>query len=174
MLIRRLARPLLAAVFIYGGIGVLRDVPGHASAAAPVLDKAEPVTGALPDQAPSDPETMVRIDGAVKIGAGALLAIGKFPRLASLALAGSVVPSTLAAHAFWKLDDPDARAEQQIHFLKNLGLLGGLLLSGTDHGRGCPRGKPHAKQHGTKQKQKQSARGARKSRRGNSAKVGAR
>jgi putative oxidoreductase len=134
MLIRRLARPMLAAIFIYGGIGSLRDSQSHAKAAEPLLDT---VKNALPAQVPTDPETLVRIDGAVKIGAGTLLAIGKFPRLAALALAGSTVPTTLAAHAFWEVDDPQERANQQIHFLKNVGLLGGLLIAAVD-----TRGKP--------------------------------
>ncbi|MDI2032040.1 DoxX family protein [Saccharopolyspora sp. TS4A08] len=135
MLIRRLARPMLASIFIWGGIGALRDSSNHAKAAAPVLDKVTgPVQGSLPDQVPTDPETLVRVDAAVKIGAGAMLALGKFPRLASLLLAGSIVPTTLAAHRFWEHEDPQQRGEQQIHFLKNLGLLGGVLLASVDTG----------------------------------------
>ncbi|MEV0082369.1 DoxX family protein [Saccharopolyspora sp. NPDC050642] len=135
MLIRRLARPMLAAIFIYGGIGALRDAPSHAKAAAPLLEKTTaPLKDSLPEHFPTDPETLVRIDGAVKIGAGTLLAIGRFPRLAALLLAGSVVPTTLAAHAFWEIDDPQERANQQIHFLKNVGLLGGLLITAVDTG----------------------------------------
>ncbi|MGW1680487.1 DoxX family protein [Saccharopolyspora sp. NPDC002376] len=135
MLIRRLARPMLAAVFIYGGIGALRDAPNHAKAAAPLLEKATgPIKDSLPEQIPTNPETLVRIDGAVKVGAGVMLALGKFPRLASLLLAGSIVPTTLAAHAYWEIDDPQERANQQAHFLKNVGLLGGLLLTAVDTG----------------------------------------
>jgi putative oxidoreductase len=135
MLIRRLARPMLASIFIMGGIGALKDTPNHAKGAAPLLEKATgPVRGVLPEQVPTDPETLVRIDAAVKIGAGALLALGKFPRMASLLLAGSIVPTTLAAHRFWEEHDPQLRSEQQIHFLKNLGLLGGVLLAAVDTG----------------------------------------
>lgn len=135
MLIRRLARPMLASIFIWGGIGALRDSSNHAKAAAPLLEKATgPIKDSLPEQVPTDPETLVRIDAAVKIGAGAMLALGKFPRLASLLLAGSIVPTTLAAHRFWEHEDPQQRGEQQIHFLKNLGLLGGVLLAAVDTG----------------------------------------
>ncbi|TWF94484.1 DoxX family protein [Saccharopolyspora dendranthemae] len=135
MLIRRLARPMLASIFIMGGIGALKDTPNHAKGVAPMLEKAiDPVRDSLPEQVPTDTETLVRIDAGVKIGAGALLALGKFPRLASLLLAGSIVPTTLAAHRFWEQDDPQQRAEQQIHFLKNLGLLGGVLLAAVDTG----------------------------------------
>ncbi|CAL99501.1 putative membrane protein YphA (DoxX/SURF4 family) [Saccharopolyspora erythraea NRRL 2338] len=135
MLIRRLARPLLATTFIYGGVQALRDVPSHAKAASPLLEKTTgKVRDSLPEQVPTDPETLVRIDAMVKIGAGTMLALGKFPRLASLLLAGSVVPTTLAGHPFWEISDPEQRQSQQIHFYKNLGLLGGLLISAVDTG----------------------------------------
>ncbi|GAB3699684.1 DoxX family protein [Saccharopolyspora tripterygii] len=135
MLIRRLARPMLASIFIMGGIGALKDTPNHAKGVAPMLEKAiDPVRDSLPEQVPTDTETLVRIDAGVKIGAGALLALNKFPRLASLLLAGSIVPTTLAAHRFWEQDDPQQRAEQQVHFLKNVGLLGGVLLAAVDTG----------------------------------------
>ena len=40
----------------------------------------------------------------------------------------SLVPTTAAAHRYWTIDDPAARAQQKIHFWKNASLLGGLLL----------------------------------------------
>lgn len=133
MLVRRVARPLLAAIFIHGGISALRDVKAHAKAAAPLLDKtAGQLKESLPEKIPTDPETLVRIDAAVKIGAGAMLAFGKWPRLAALALSGSLIPTTLSAHAFWEIQDPDQRSAQMIHFLKNVGLLGGLLITAVD------------------------------------------
>jgi uncharacterized membrane protein YphA (DoxX/SURF4 family) len=75
---------------------------------------------------------MVKIDALVKIGAGAALALGKLPRLSAALLAASLVPTTLAGHPFWELDDPKERSAQRIQFLKNLGLLGGLLLASAD------------------------------------------
>src|SRR6185437_9205720 len=83
------------------------------------------------DERPDD-EMLVKIDAGVKIVAGTMLAFGKFPRLASTALAASLIPTTLAGHRFWEEDDPEVRAQQQIHFLKNLGLLGGLLIAAAD------------------------------------------
>lgn len=133
MLIRRLARPLLASIFVWGGIGVFRDTAGHAQAAGPLVERVTaPVKDSLPEEVPTDPETLVKIDGAVKIGAGVLLGLGKAPRLAALLLSGSLIPTTLVGHAFWEIDDPEQRSAQQIHFLKNLGLLGGLLTTAVD------------------------------------------
>ncbi len=139
-LLRRIARPLLAGIFIHGGIAALRDPKGYADVAAPVLDKAAPmldkVTQVAPLEQPPSNVTLVQIDAGVKIGAGLLLATGKAPRVASAALAASLVPTTLAGHRFWELDDPQARANHQTQFMKNLGLLGGLLLASADtHGK---------------------------------------
>ncbi len=49
-----------------------------------------------------------------------------------LALAASLVPTTAAAHQYWTIEDPAARAQQKIHFWKNASLLGGLLLVAFD------------------------------------------
>jgi putative oxidoreductase len=133
MLVRRLARPLLAAVFIWGGIDTLRHPEGRVRSARPFLEaNVEKVKGSLPAQVPTDPETLVRLDAAVKVGAGVALALGRFPRLSALLLAGSLVPTTLAAHSFWEQEDAAARTQHQTHFLKNAGLLGGLLLTAAD------------------------------------------
>ena len=59
-------------------------------------------------------------------------ALGKLPRLASAVLAATLVPTTVAAHSFWQEQDPEVRAKQKVQFLKNLGLLGGLLLAAVD------------------------------------------
>jgi hypothetical protein len=75
---------------------------------------------------------LVRANGAVQVGAGVLLATGRLPRLASLALIGSIVPTTYAGHRFWEETDDADRAQQRVHFLKNLGLLGGLVLAAVD------------------------------------------
>ena len=59
---------------------------------------------------------------------------GKLARIGALACAASLVPTTFAAHRFWECDDADERAVQQIQFLKNLSLLGGLLIAAADTG----------------------------------------
>jgi uncharacterized membrane protein YphA (DoxX/SURF4 family) len=132
MLVRRIARPLLAASFVYGGIETLRNPQSRVAGARPVVEKlTETADRQLPVQVPKDVEQWVKIDAAVKVGAGALFALGRLPRLSATALAGSIVPTTLAGHRFWEKDGAD-RTAQLIHFLKNLGLLGGLLLAAVD------------------------------------------
>jgi putative oxidoreductase len=133
MLVRRIARPLLAATFIYGGIDTLRNPKSRVPGARPVVEKVtEQVDKQLPVQVPRDVEQWVKIDAGVKVGAGLLFALGRFPRLSALLLACSVVPTTLAGHRFWEHEDSKERFGQLSHFLKNLGLLGGLLLAAVD------------------------------------------
>lgn len=137
MIMRRVARPLLAAIFVSSGIEALRDPKPHIRAAEPVLDgTVGKVEDKLPDQIPTDTESLVRLDAAVKIGAGLALALGRFPRLAALLLAGTLIPTTAAGHRFWEYEDPQERAAQRTHFFKNVGLLGGLLIAAGDtHGK---------------------------------------
>lgn len=137
MILRRIARPMLAAVFVSGGIDVLRNPKPRIQAAEPVLDKAiNQVKDRLPEGVPTDTETLVKLNAVAQIGAGIALGLGRFPRLSAFVLAGTLVPTTAAGHRFWEHEDPKERAAQQVHFLKNLGLLGGLLLAAADtHGK---------------------------------------
>jgi uncharacterized membrane protein YphA (DoxX/SURF4 family) len=133
MLVRRIARPLLASSFIYGGIDTLRNPQSRVPGAAPIVEQITEVADKqLPVQVSRDVEQWVKIDAAVKVGAGSLFALGKFPRLCALLLTGSIVPTTLAGHRFWEHQDPKERFGQLSHFLKNLGLLGGLLIAAVD------------------------------------------
>jgi uncharacterized membrane protein YphA (DoxX/SURF4 family) len=74
----------------------------------------------------------VRINAATQLLAAAALATGRAPRVSSLVLAGTLVPTTLAAHAFWDEQDPETRTVQKLHFFKNVSMLGGLLLASVD------------------------------------------
>ena len=81
-----------------------------------------------------NPALAVRGNGAAMVMGGAALVLNKLPRLATLGLLASMVPTTLAAHSFWEKDGPD-RKIQEIQFYKNLGLMGGLILALTPKGR---------------------------------------
>jgi uncharacterized membrane protein YphA (DoxX/SURF4 family) len=132
-MVRRLARLLLAAIFVYSGVDTLRHPERRVATATPWLESAVRKVGdKLPEQVPTDPATLVKLDAGVKLVAGLGLAVGPFPRLSALVLAGDLVPTTLAGHAFWQHDDKAVRTQQRTHFLKNLGLIGGLLIAGFD------------------------------------------
>jgi putative oxidoreductase len=113
-MIERLATLLMSGIFVYGGFEALREPGGRAR-------KAERI--GLPSG-----EAMVRLNGAGMIVGGLALALGKRPKLAALALAGLLAPTTVAGHRFWEEGDPKGRSMQLTQFLKNLGLIGGLLV----------------------------------------------
>jgi uncharacterized membrane protein YphA (DoxX/SURF4 family) len=119
---------MLASIFVVQGYDtVLR--PERVSA------QAEPVVRPIAERVPvvpSQTEQAVRINGAVQVVAGSLLALGRWPRLSALAIAATLVPTTLAGHRFWETQDKQERAQQRIHFLKNLSMLGGLVIAAAD------------------------------------------
>jgi putative oxidoreductase len=133
MLVRRIARPLLAAPFVYGGISTFRKPEDRVAGARPVVEKiADTADKQLPVQVPRDVETWVKADAALKLVAGTLFGLNRLPRLTALALSASIVPTTLAGHRFWEHTDPTERFGQISNFVKNAGLLGGLLLAVVD------------------------------------------
>jgi uncharacterized membrane protein YphA (DoxX/SURF4 family) len=127
-LLRMVGRPMLASMFVAGGVNSVRDPEKVAPAAEPVVRPVTDRVSSLPDRT----EQVVRINGAVQVVAGVLLGMGRVPRPAALAIAATLVPTTLAAHRFWEADDPSERAQQRIHFLKNMSMLGGLLIAADD------------------------------------------
>jgi putative oxidoreductase len=119
-----IAGPLLAPMFIRGGWDAFQNPESKVKAAEAVTRSVSARLSFVPD----DPAVLVRLNGAVQVGAGALLATGPFRRLAALLLIGSLIPTTFAGHAFWKELDEQKKAQQQIQFLKNAAMLGGLVL----------------------------------------------
>jgi uncharacterized membrane protein YphA (DoxX/SURF4 family) len=118
---------MLGAVFIASGIDTLRDPGPRAELSAGVGARF-----ARPLGLTEDAETLVKINAGVQVGAGLMLATGRFRRLAAVALLGSLVPTTLAGHAFWAAQSPQERAHQRTQFLKNVSLGGGLILAAVD------------------------------------------
>ena len=110
---RRLGGLLLAPLFIRGGWIAFKN-PGPRAKRAEKLGVPEP-------------ELMTQVNGLVMVTAGAALGLGIWPRLAALVLTGSLIPTTLAGHPFWEEEDPATRAQQELHFLKNLAVMGGLM-----------------------------------------------
>jgi putative oxidoreductase len=123
-IIRTLARGMIASLFLTAGIDVLRRPEPPAEVAHDALAKLRSVVRAVPDDV-----TAVRANAAVQMVAATLLTLGKAPRAAAAVLAASLVPTTLAGHAFWTVDDPAQRAQHRAHFAKNLVILGGLILA---------------------------------------------
>ncbi len=123
-MLRRLARPLLGATFIAAGVEALRESDRR-------RQQAQALSGTL---GLGDPGTVTKAVAGTQIGAGLLLATGRFPRLSALALALTVVPDAATGHAFWAEQDKQQKQVQRGLFVRDLGLLGGLLVSVADTG----------------------------------------
>jgi uncharacterized membrane protein YphA (DoxX/SURF4 family) len=132
MLIRRVARPLLSAVFIGQGIETLRNPSVTLEATEPTVAALRNLPEPYGDKIPSNPETAARINAAVQVSGGLLLATGKLPRIASAALAVTVIPGSLGGHLFWTEKDPERKAQQRRALLTDLSLLGGLIIAAAD------------------------------------------
>lgn len=126
--LRALARPMLASIFIIQGYDVMRN-PGL------VVKKAEPVVRPIASRisiVPDDTEQAVRLNAMVQFVGGTLLAIGWLPRLSAVAIAATLVPTTAAGHRFWDAESAEERAMQRVQFMKNLSMFGGLLIAAGD------------------------------------------
>ena len=132
MLIRRIARPMLSAVFISRGVDALRSPKPAADAARPTLEGLSKLPDPVGTNVPSNAETVARINAAVQIGGGLLLATGRLPRVASAALALTVVPGSLGGNTFWSESDPQRKADERRAFLTDVSLIGGLIIAAVD------------------------------------------
>jgi uncharacterized membrane protein YphA (DoxX/SURF4 family) len=132
MLIRRIARPLLSAVFIGQGAETLWNPKVAAKAAEPTMAALRTLPDPVATKVPGNPETGARINAAIQVAGGVLLATGKMPRVASAVLAVTVIPGSLGAHLFWKETDPERKAQKRRDFLTDLSLLGGLVIASAD------------------------------------------
>ena len=74
------------------------------------------------------PRLLVPLSGLVIVVAAAAVAAGAWADVAALVLVAFLLVASYYMHPFWKEADPQAKLGQQVHFLKNLGLAGGLLV----------------------------------------------
>ena len=133
MILRTIARPLLASAFVVSGIDARRARPATVDTAQPLVDAGR---DALPAEVaavvPANAATAMRVNGGLQIAGGVLLATGRVPRVASAVLAGTLIPTTVYDGAFWTETDPVRRETRKVSFIKNLGLLGGVLIASAD------------------------------------------
>lgn len=113
-MIRAVTHLLLSGIFIVGGWGAFSKPGGRPKMVA---------AAGIPQ-----PEQAVVLNGALMILAGLLLGLGIAPRVVAALLIGSLIPTTLVGHPFWKEEPGSEREKQLLQFLKNLGLIGGLLM----------------------------------------------
>jgi putative oxidoreductase len=117
------SRAALGYVFVHAGSDVVRAPAAPATKAAPVLSA---LRSAVPVELPDD-ETIVRLNAAAQVAAGAALTLNVAPRLAAAALIASILPTTVGGHRFWEFEAGPERMGQRNHFIKNISIAGGLL-----------------------------------------------
>lgn len=125
--VRVAARILTGSTYLVLGADAARTPGARVEQAAPTLTAIRTVV-----PLPGDDELIVRGNGAIQAVAGALIATGTLPRVSALTLAAILLPTTLAGHAFWKVEDPTARKMQRVQFQKNMAMIGGLLFAALD------------------------------------------
>lgn len=129
MLLRHIARPLLASWFVYDGSQAVLHPGDHTHAAregSALVSKAlgvEPLTE-------KQLTTLVRVHGAATAAAGLMLGLGRSPRTAAMALAALTLPLAVVNQPFTA---PKAeRAARNDKFVRSLGAIGAALIAGAD------------------------------------------
>ena len=116
-----LGRVLLGAIFVESGFGKLMNLAGFA---AGLEGQGLPFAYAL-----------AAVGAAVEFFGGLAVVLGAWTRVAAFLVAGFTVVATLIAHRYWEFP-PEAQRMQHIQFMKNLAIIGGLLvLIGAGAGR---------------------------------------
>ena len=131
MLLRPIARPLLATWFVHDGLDAVRHPDQHVVAARGPADQISSLAGGAPPLTDSQLKTAVRVHGGLTVAAGVALAVGKAPRTAALVLALLTVPLALADQPFTSGDV--ARPVRTERFVRRLGAIGAALLAGIDY-----------------------------------------
>jgi putative oxidoreductase len=108
-----IGRIALAAVFVFEGIYKLANLDGTAQYMARAGLPLVPV--------------LLALSILVELGGGLAVAVGWKTRWAAVAIAAFIVPVTLVFHVP-HIADPQAGMMQTIEALKNLAILGGMLV----------------------------------------------
>ena len=106
-------RILLALMFVLSGAGKLADISGTAGYIA---------SGGVPFAS-----AVAVAVGLFELIAGLALVVGFQARWAALALAGFTIAASVLFHPFWSVP-ADQAFVQQLLFMKNVSVAGGLLL----------------------------------------------
>ena len=107
-------RVLVGSFFLLMGMNHFGDLAGMSATVADLGLPGAPV--------------IVLVTGLLLVLAGISFIVGFHPLLGVLAAALFFVPTTLVMHAFWALDDPTARQAELFTFLRNVGMLGSVLV----------------------------------------------
>ncbi len=113
-LVALVGRVLLAVMFVYSGYGKIGGFEGTAHA---IASKGLPL-----------PEIGAAIALVVELIGGIMLVVGWKARWAAAAIVVFTAVATYYFHDFWHIADAGAHMTNQIMFLKNIAVIGGMLL----------------------------------------------
>ena len=132
-MIRKLARPMLASVFVWEGVDDLRNASEHTKETEGFLKTLRKfVPSGYKNLIPNDPELATRALGGAKIGAGTTLALGKAPRTSAAVLAAATLPNLVGKNNFWAADNKKEKEDRRNGFITNTALLGALFITTQD------------------------------------------
>jgi uncharacterized membrane protein YphA (DoxX/SURF4 family) len=126
-IVRVVARPMLASTFIVSGLDRVLHADATAAQLAPVLGK---VASALPVAV--DEKTLAKVLGGAQVGAGVLLAAGKFSRLAGTVLTLASALNAVVEYGSADASTKEGKAHRRGQLLKNIALTGGAMLAAVD------------------------------------------
>ncbi|HHU39680.1 MAG TPA: DoxX family membrane protein, partial [Propionibacterium sp.] len=134
-LVRGIGRLLLGGFFIVQGAKAVKEPAQFAPAAEPIAQRFVPLAQkTLPPEAsayvPEDPETLVRLNGALSVLGGLGMATGIGRRGGAYMAAASMLPHVLAANP--KDASPSEKNTVRSLFVRNLALLGAALVVSQD------------------------------------------
>lgn len=109
-----IGRLLLGSYFIYSGYNHFANL---AMMSGYVQSKGIP-----------SPKAAVAFSGILLLIGGLSILLGVYPVVGVAALVAFLIPVTFMMHAFWKVQDPQAKMGEMVNFTKNLALLGAVLL----------------------------------------------
>jgi len=131
MLLRHVARPMLASWFVYDGLQAALRPAEHVRAARSGVELVEKSAGIEAPLSEKQVATLVRAHGAATALAGLFLAVGKAPRTAALTLAALTVPLAVVNQPF--TSGGATRTERTRKFVANVGAIGAALIAGADY-----------------------------------------
>ena len=108
-----IGRILLGLIFVISGFG---KIAGFEATAGYIGSKGLPL-----------PQLVAALTIVIELGGGLALMLGLYTRQAAIALAVFTLLAAVIFHDFWAAADA-ARMAQQINFMKNLAIAGGMLV----------------------------------------------
>jgi putative oxidoreductase len=126
-----IARVLLVLIFVLSGVMKLLDISGTAAQIQPVVtipDMLQDFVTQIEEATSMKwPQLLAILAGVIEVVAALLIAFNIGSRGAAVVLALFTLVTTFYFHAFWNMSG-DLMQANMIHALKNLSIIGGLLI----------------------------------------------